>query len=319
MRLKVLILILLTALFSGCRCPYNFLPNDNPPPLPCFSVPKKIKVALVLGSGGVRGMVHVGVIEELEKAGIQFDLVVGCSAGSIVGALYCDCPDANQIKCAVRQLRTNSILDINLWQCRFGLSQGKALKNVLECQLQARTFDELKIPLVIVATDLNSGELVPIGNGDLIKAVQASCSIPLVFVPVELHGRTLVDGGVINTVPVCVAKDLGADLIIAVDLRELLPHTFPKNLFGVAKRSTEIAFMWQNDVCCRHADVIIRPTLCNVGIFDDSKLEMLYEAGKVAAQSVIPRIKELVASKSCPESDSSELPRIVTLAPYYPE
>ena len=243
-------------------------------------------------------MVHVGILEEFEQAGINFDLIVGCSAGSIVGALYADNPDACKIRNAMKGLRRNSILDINLWQCRFGLSQGGALNSLLKRCLEARTFDQLKIPLVVVATDLNSGELVPIGSGDVIKAVRASCAIPLIFVPVEMHGRTLVDGGVVNPVPVCVARDLGADLIICVDLRELLNHTFPSNLFGVAARSTEIAFLWQSEACCQGADVVIRPTLCDIGTFDASKLTMLYEAGRAAARAAIPHIQELIAERS---------------------
>lgn len=305
-------------LLSSCSCPHNYLPQCDPPTLPSFSVPEKIKIALVLGSGGVRGMVHVGILEEFENAGIQFDLLVGCSAGSIVGALYADCPEASKIQSCVKGLRRNSILDINLWQCRFGLSQGRALTGLLNKCLKAKTFEELKIPLVVVATDLNSGELVPIGSGSLIQAVKASCAIPLVFVPVEMHGRTLVDGGVINPVPVCVARDLGADLIIAVDLRELLNHTFPTNLFGVAARSTEIAFLWQSEACCQGADVVIRPTLCDIGTFDATKLSMLYEAGRAAARAAIPHIQELIQERSLDKAIAPCPPRIAHLDPYDP-
>lgn len=137
-------------LLCSCGCPYRYLPNYDPPALPSFQVPEKIKIALVLGSGGVRGMVHVGILEEFEQAGINFDLIVGCSAGSIVGALYADCPDACKIRNAMKGLRRNSILDINLWKCRFGLSQGAALNCLLKKCLEARTFEELKIPLVVV-------------------------------------------------------------------------------------------------------------------------------------------------------------------------
>src|SRR5262249_29516759 len=134
-------LLLSLVLLSGCGCPYKYVPNYDPPPLPTFEMPQKIKIALVLGSGGVRGMVCVGILEEFEKAGIHFDLLVGCSAGSIVGALYADCPDAYKIQKSVKGLRRNSILDINLWQCRYGLSQGRALDCLLNRCLEAKTFD----------------------------------------------------------------------------------------------------------------------------------------------------------------------------------
>lgn len=281
-------------LLSGC-CPKRYIPNETPDPLPCFYVPERIRVALVLGSGGVRGMAHVGVIEELVAANIPIDLIVGCSAGSIVGALYADNPCIEHIKNAVWQLKSDSILDIDLFSCRYGLSQGKSFTRVLDEHLVAERFDELKIPLVVVATDLYSGELIVMGGGDLVKSVQASCSIPFVFVPCDYMGRILVDGGVVNPVPVKVARDLGADIVIAVDLCELLPQTFPTNLFQVADRSAEIMFMWQNQVCTRQSDFVIRPKTCGVGTFNDNMKQLLYESGKRAAREALPSIVEKIA------------------------
>jgi NTE family protein len=302
---------------TGCFCPHKFMPKADPPsPLP-FCIPAKIRVALVLGSGGVRGMAHVGVLEVLEDAGIPIDLIVGCSAGSIVGALYADNPNVDCIKKAVAKIKANSLIDIDLWNCRFGLCQGITMKRVLKNYLEADYFNQLKIPLVIVATDLHSGELVPIANGELIKAVEASCAIPFVFCPVEYQGRILVDGGTINPVPVVVAKDLGADIVIAVDLCELLPTTFPTNLFGVAARSAEIAFMWQNEVCTHHADIVIRPKMCGIGTFNDQAKSVLYAAGKEAAKSALPHIKELLANYPMSELDSIGSPlRSVSLQCY---
>ncbi|KIC74861.1 putative NTE family protein YlbK [Neochlamydia sp. EPS4] len=302
-----LMFLLLLFSVSGCRYSHRLVPTVNPPSVPSFYVPKKIRVALVLGSGGVRGMAHVGVIEELEAAGISVDLIVGCSAGSIVGALYADNPCAKYIKEAVWNLKAASLLDFDLWQCRYGLCQGRSLSKVLNKYLKSETFEELKIPLVIVASDLNSGELIPIGSGDVEKAVQASCSIPFIFVPQEHLGRILVDGGVVNPVPVEVAFDIGAELIIAVDLCELLPRTFPTNLFEVATRSAEIAFMWQNETCCHHADVIIRPKTCDIGTFSDHLRDQIYEAGRRAAREKIPDIlKKLDALKANSINDSLE-------------
>lgn len=287
----------------GC-CPHCYIPVENPPaPSPIY-VPNRIRTALVLGSGGVRGMAHVGVIEELEKEGIQIDLIVGCSAGSLVGALYSDHPCAEAIKSAVWRIRTDSLLDLDLWNCRYGLSQGRTMRRILNEYLEADNFSDLKIPLVVVASDLNTGELVPIGSGNLVKAVQASCSIPFVFVPCEHVGRILVDGGIISPVPVRVARDLGAEVIIAVDLCELLPKTFPTNLFGVATRSAEIAFLWQNEVCTHNADVVIRPRTTGVGTFNDKMKWRIYEAGRQAAKEQMPLIKQALAKTK--QYDSNE-------------
>lgn len=285
--------------------------------MPPFFIPERIKVALVLGSGGVRGMAHIGVLEEFEAEGVPIDLIVGCSAGSIVGALYADNPCIEEIKEAVWSVRSSSLLDINLWHCRYGLSQDASMRNALNRFLRAQSFEELQIPLVIVATDLYSGELVPIGSGDLVKAVQASCSIPFIFVPCEHMGRILVDGGIINPVPVKVARDLGAEIIVAVDLSELLQQTFPTNLFQIATRSAEIAFMWQNDECTKDADVIIRPRTCAMGTFNDSMKYQIYQAGKQAAKAAVGRVKELIAELPC-DCESSKM-RLMHLNAYTPQ
>lgn len=307
---------LLTLILQGC-CSYYYTPQDIPEPLPPFFVPERIKVALVLGSGGVRGMAHIGVLEELENAGISIDLIVGCSAGSIVGALYADNPCIAQIKDAVWHVRSSSLIDINLWHCRYGLSQDFSMRTILNRFLQAQSFEELRIPLVVVAADLYSGELVPIGAGNLVKAVQASCSIPFIFVPCEHMGRILVDGGIINPVPVKIARDLGAEIVIAVDLSELLQQSFPTNLFQIASRSAQIAFIWQNDECTKHADVIIRPRTCAMGTFNDSMKEQIYYAGKEAGRAAIAKIKELLDERDLgPEEVKTKL---VHMSAYTPQ
>jgi NTE family protein len=285
-------------LLSGCTCPHKFAPSLNPEPMDSICVPEKVRVALVLGSGGVRGMAHVGVLEVLEEEGINFDLIVGCSAGSIVGALYADNPNACAIRDAVCHLRTDNLFDLNLWECRVGLSQGRSLHRMLKRTLHSPCFEDLKIPLVVVATDLHTGELVPLASGNIHKAVQASCSIPFIFVPVDHNGRVLVDGGIINPVPINVARDLGAEVVIAVDLGELLPPTFPTNLFGVVKRSTEIQYLWQSYFCTCEADVRIQPRMCEVGTFNDKCKMQLYEAGKAAARQAMPRIRAALAKVS---------------------
>lgn len=287
-------IVLCLLIVCGC-CPKRYIPKEVADPIPSFYVPERIRVALVLGGGGVRGMAHVGVIEELVAANIPIDLIVGCSAGSIVGALYADNPCVEHIKRAVWQLKSDTIFDLDLLTCRYGLSQGKSFKRVLDEHLIAETFDELQIPLVVVTTDLYSGELITLGGGDLATSIQASCSIPFVFVPCDYLGRILVDGGVINPVPVKVAKDLGAEVVIAVDLCELLPKTFPSNLFQVADRSAEIIFMWQNQICTQQADFVIRPKTCGVGTFNDKMKQLLYESGRRAAQEQIVEIVKKIA------------------------
>lgn len=288
-------LLFLSVLMSGC-CTYRLIPDEDPPPLPTCYLPERIQVALVLGGGGAKGFAHVGVLEEFEKAGIPIDLIVGCSAGSIVGALYADYPDAAYVRSVMEPMKTNMLLDINIFKAHYGLSQGYSMTRVLRKNLNVTDFNELKIPFVAVATDLKTGELVPFAGGEIIPAIKASCAIPFVFSPVSLHGRICVDGGVADPVPAKIARQLGAEYVIAVDLGWLLPPTFPSNLFSVATRSAEITLVWQSESCAHHADVILRPELQGVGTFDDDMNEYVIEAGRRAARKVIPQIQEYLSS-----------------------
>jgi NTE family protein len=264
-----------------------------------------VRLALVLGGGGAKGLAHVGVLEELEEAGIPIDLIVGCSSGSIVGALYADSVSCEALKETMLGLQSRFLIDLDLWHARYGLCQGRTLRKFLERKLNAGTFGELKLPFYLVATDLCSSELVVIGGGPLIPAIEASCALPFIFIPVELHGRMLVDGGVIDPVPVRVAQLFDPGLIIAVDLRSLLPLEIPKNLFGIAARSAEITLLWQSEGCIKDADIVIRPELMDVGTFENDCNEMIYQAGKKAARAWIPHIQELL-NQSVKESPADQ-------------
>lgn len=296
---------LLSLLLVSCETKFN-LP-ETPCPIPECNPPSEVRLALVLGGGGARGMAHVGVLEEFEKAQIPVDIIIGCSAGSIVGALYADFPRASYVKQLLKPLRKWDILDINIWCCRYGFVQGGSLRKFLKWNLKARCFEQLSIPLCVVATDLLEGELICLNSGPIIPAVHASAAVPFVFTPVLLHDRLLVDGGVADPVPVCVAKKMNAQVVVAVDLSELLPKTCPTNLFGVATRSAEIKFLLQSESCVEGADVIIRPEMGDIGLFDDRNHELVYEAGCKAAKEAIPQILDLLSQKglwqaSCIES-----------------
>lgn len=294
----LIMIISVILMFMGCSA-QRYCPSNSPPPLPqCVEIKKPVRLVLVLGGGGTRGIAHIGVLEELEKANIPIDVVVGSSAGSIVGALYADCLSTEHLKDVFLSLKSNYIMDLNLLYCRYGLCQGRTLRRFLENNLDATCFEELKLPFFAVSTDLYSGELVPIGGGPIVPAVEASAAIPFVFTPVSLHGRVLVDGGVVDPCPVRVAKHFEADIVVAVELCNLLPHRFPTNLFGVASRSLEIIFVWQTEDCIKSADVVISPELGQTSCFEDKYNEAMYQAGREAALKMIPKIKELLAKKA---------------------
>lgn len=246
----------------------------------------------------MRGLAHVGVLEEFERAGIHIDIIVGCSAGSLVGALYADCLSAKCVKQIMTPMRKWDFLDINLFKARYGLVQGGSLTRFLRHKLRCKNFNDLKIPLYVVATDLITGELVCMDRGPVVPAVRASCSIPFVFSPALHCERVLVDGAVVNPVPVVVAMDLGAEVIVAVDLCKLLPKSCPQHLFGVAARCAEIQYSKQTECCLQGADVVIRPHLGDIGAFDDEFNENIYEAGRSAGRAAIPAILEALNRSS---------------------
>ena len=293
--LNIYVLGLLMLFLTSCGGKLNA--PERPCPIPECSPPQCVGLALVLGGGGTKGMAHVGVLAEFEKAGIPIDVIVGCSAGSIVGALYADCPMACHVRHLLRPLRVYDILDINLWYARFGFVRGHTLRRFLKHHLSCRYFEELQIPLYVVATDILAGETVCFNSGPVIPAVHASAAVPLVFSPVYMYERWLVDGGVANPIPVKIAKKIGASVIVAVDLSGLLPNTCPTNLFGVASRSAEIKFQLQTDSCLDGADVVISPELGNMGMFNDKNPERVYEAGAKAARKAIPKIIELLRER----------------------
>lgn len=243
-------------------------------------------------------MAHVGVLEELEKAGVTVDLIVGCSAGSIVGALYANDPDACKLREHLMHLKRKDLMDFSWLSARFGLSEGRLLRQRIERELTVEEFDDLQIPLFVVATDLDDGQLVTISSGPIAPAVQGSCAVPLFFQPVCWNGKLLVDGGVLDPTPVEVAKQQNPDIIIAVDLSEMLPQSRPTNLFGVAKRCFEIRLVSSNERLIQEADVLIQPDLSHVGLFDDDSNQEVYEAGRIAAQEAIPAILEKLESQA---------------------
>lgn len=242
-------------------------------------------------------MFHVGVLEVLEEEGIPIDLIVGCSAGALVGALYADTYSAESVKDMLMSCKRGDLLDIRLSCCRYGLSQGNAMCSFMRKHLKARHFEDLKIPFVCVATDLEQGEAIPLGTGPLIPAIQASCAVPFFYQPVVLHGRVLIDGGVVEPNPVAAACVHNPRLIIAVDLSLLLPITAPTSLFGIAQRSAEIMHLNMSRHCLENADIVIKPVCHPIGMFEDCHTNYLYEEGKRATREILPLIKELYAQR----------------------
>lgn len=265
-------------------------------PLPALPEPVElenpVRVALVLGGGGARGMAHLGVLEELEKANVPIDLIVGCSIGSFIGVLYADNPSIDTLKETMLSIKRKNLIYYNPFSMRGGLWKTKSMDKYLHSTLQAQTFKDLKIPMKIVATNLLDGDTVVLSNGELIPSICASCAVPFCFQPVPLYGRLLADGGIVDPVPIQAAKEANPRLIIAVDLSGLIAGKPPKNIFQITKRSFKIANIRHAENSAREADIVIKPKISsNINFFDDSKRSELYLAGKKATKEALPEIQ----------------------------
>lgn len=300
---SLLIGLIFLCLCGGCSV--MKLSEARPEPIPEFRRPDEpVKVALVLGGGGSKGLAHVGVLMELEQAGIHPDLIVGCSSGAIIGALYADQPHVDRLERLLIGLKRSDLMDFSLFASRFGLVKGLLLQTFLSANLKARTFDQFQIPFIAVATDLATGELVELGGGEAIPAIQASAAVPGVFSPIFYLGRYLVDGGVADPIPVATAKKHGARVIIAVDVGEDLSQDEPAFHFGVARRSLEISHRKLSEYVCRDADVVIRMKFQDLGMFNDRHNQEIYEHGRNMARAMLPHIEQVIQERLSYEAET---------------
>jgi len=259
---------------------------------------KQYDVVFVLGGGGVKGIAHLGVLEELELEGIRPNLIVGCSSGAIVGALYARYPSAKHLEKILLDTTSEDFMEDNYWpHSRFAVKDGERFKAYLQKNLKGATFADLSVPLVVVATDLGDGKLIELHEGDLASAVQASGAIPGVFEPVQIFGKYLVDGGAVDNIPVQTAKKFNPKIIIAVDIGEGLSKEGPTNLLGILKRAIEISYRHQVKGSVTQADVVIGMNFQDIGLFDESKKQELYETGRQKARAAIPIIKRLMKKR----------------------
>jgi NTE family protein len=275
---------------------------------------KKRKVGLALGGGAARGMAHIGVLEMLETENIPIDMIAGTSAGAAVGALYAQGKSTEELKKLAQSWNWKQraqIIDLAL--PRSGFIAGRRIKKLLKSIIGDVSFNELNIPFACVATDVITGEEVVINKGSVLEAVRASISVPIIFSVVKHGGRYLVDGGLVNPVPVSVLKDMGADFIIAVNvtprlkttpeavyLKESYTNSVLKikepNLFGVIMKIFSITNSQIVDASLSGADVIIEPRMVGIGMADFSHAEKCITEGGLSAIDAVLEIKRQLAA-----------------------
>ncbi len=263
------------------------------------------KVGLALGGGGARGFAHIGVLEVLQEAGIPIDMIAGTSAGAVIGAIYAQGKDTTLMKNMFVGLdwkRLASLVDFTL--PRSGFIKGRKVRNLLELILGGDVkFSDLKIPLACVATDIGTCEEVVIDQGSVLEAVRASISIPGIFTVVKWKGRYLVDGGLVNPVPVSVLRRAGADFVIAVNVQpDISERAYQAegrgrkglkepNILSVMIQSLQIAQCLRYRSCIESADIVILPRVGHIGVGEFHRAEECIVQGKLAAQESLPEIE----------------------------
>lgn len=249
------------------------------------------RVALVLGGGAARGFAHIGVIRALEQEKIPIDLIVGTSVGSLIGALYAYEQNSFELEWTAFGLQKDDLLDYALLSASMGPIKGERLEAFVTQHIPVANIENLKIPFAAVATDLNRGTRVVLDRGPLARAIRASCAIPGVFQPVPFQGRLLVDGGTVDNLPVAVAREKGADIVIAVDISQNVTNYDISNLIDVTLQAVHIMFSENVSQHRRDADVLIAPAVGNVAMMDFSQKKRLMQAGMEATQQALPAIR----------------------------
>ncbi|NWK74745.1 patatin-like phospholipase family protein [Acinetobacter sp. SwsAc6] len=260
---------------------------------------KRPIVALVLGSGGARGYAHIGVIQVLEQHGIRPDFIVGTSAGSIVGSIYASGKSADELRDIALNMKPADVREIRL--DKKGVLDGKKVEDYVNTQVDHVPLEKLKIPMYVVATELQEGHKVVFNAGNTGQAVRASVSIPSMFIPAVIQKQEYVDGGLVSPVPVDTARELGADIIIAVDILAKPIHTETSNVWGLFNQNINIMQFYLAKEEMKRADVVIQPDLREKAhIFDVKGREATMQAGVEAADEKLNEISLAYAKHHYP-------------------
>ena len=258
--------------------------------------PRPPRIGLALGGGAARGFAHIGVIQVLEENGIKPDLVVGTSAGSLVATLYASGKNGAELGVLAESMDESAFTD---WSFPGrGLIRGEALARYVREQTGGRRIEQMRVPLGIVATDLDSGQAILFQRGDPGVAVRASSAVPAVFQPVRIGSREYVDGGLVAPVPVRYARQMGAEIVIAVDISAAPDGNATGDAMRMLLQTFAIMGRSINSFELRDADVLMRPRLADVGGADFSARKRSIQAGREAAQAQLAVLRERIIAKT---------------------
>jgi len=248
-------------------------------------------IGLALGGGFARGIAHVGVLKVLEEAGIPIRLIAGTSVGALIGAAYCSGVTIAELEEVAYKVRFTTFARWTL--SRYGFATNDRMVSFLTRTLKVQTFEELRIPLGVTATDFNTGEGMVFTSGSIIDPVRASCAYPGMFLPVEIRGRWLVDGMLSNPVPTRPLRAMGAERVLAVQLKgQWSKTTAPRHLFDVIGQSFAIAQDMMSSVWRSAADLVIEPDVAGFDYDDFKRAGELIHVGELAMRRALPEVRK---------------------------
>lgn len=248
------------------------------------------KWALVLGGGSARGFAHIGVIKVLQREGLMPDLVVGCSAGALIGAFFAAGYTGAQMEEVAMKVKDGDVADLVTGNKR-GMVSGEALQGFINKHVRNTPIEQFKLPFAAVATNLNTGEAAVFKSGDAGFAVRASSSVPAVFIPARRNDTEYVDGGLISPLPIRIARELGADQVVAVSVNGGPQPRHPVGMCELLMQSFDIMAASLTRLELREADVVIRPEVGRIAFTDFGSRNLLITLGEQAAWRALPALR----------------------------
>jgi len=293
------VLLVLASVVAACAS----APEQRPPLAPVQqsqqATPKRPpRIGLALGGGAARGFAHVGVIQVLEESGLKPALLAGTSAGSLVAALYASGRNGTQLQQIALEMDEAAFTDWTLPLFSRGMLRGEALARYVNTQTGNRLIENMPVPLGIVATDLSTGLGILFQRGDTGMAVRASSAVPAVFLPVKIGGHEYVDGGLVSPVPVRYARQMGAEVVIAVDISAAPEGNPSGDAVQVLLQTFAIMGKSINSWELKEADVVVRPALAGVGGADFSVRRRAIESGRLAMLAAMPQLRAAMEAKA---------------------
>ncbi|MDR3268244.1 MAG: patatin-like phospholipase family protein [Tannerella sp.] len=251
---------------------------------------KPYKIGLALSGGGAKGFAHIGVFKALEEHGIRPDIIVGTSAGALMGSLFSDGYSADEIKMLFDGREFTEFAQIQL--PKTGIFDSSRFSRFMERHLRAKTFEELKTPLIVVATDLDHGQSRAFTSGPIAEPVRASCSVPIIFNPVLIDGVHYVDGGLFHNFPVSFIREQ-CDVVIGVNVSPHVPSGYNQNLFSIAERSYHYLFQANTNDDRENCDILIETDeFRQYKMFDLKNVDLIAHTGYTTAVKSLQQFRD---------------------------